>query len=59
MRLQSKIERTGSIDSTIRLSLDPTDAAFFQNPYPAFEAMRAAGLAVFWEELGRWCRTPR
>lgn len=40
-----------------RVSLDPTAPAFFQDPYPAYEAMRAVGPAVFWEELGRWCLT--
>ena len=58
MGRQSKVERPVNSDSALRrLSLDPTDPAFYQNPYPAFEAMRAAGPAVFWEQLGLWCLT--
>ena len=58
MGRQSKVERPVNSDSAFRrLSLDPTDPAFYQNPYPAFEAMRAVGPAVFWEQLGRWCLT--
>ena len=56
MRRELKIERA-SIDSSIRISLDATDPTFYQNPYPAYEAMRAAGPAVFWEQLGLWCLT--
>jgi cytochrome P450 len=40
-----------------RISLDPTDPAFVQNPYAAFEEIRAAAPAFFWEELGMWCVT--
>jgi cytochrome P450 len=40
-----------------RLTLDPTDSAFYQDPYPAYERMRALGPAVFWEQLGLWCLT--
>ena len=36
-------------------SLEPRDAAFFQNPYPSYDAMRAAGPAFFWEQYGFWC----
>lgn len=38
-----------------RISLDPRDQAFVQNPYPAYDAMRAAGPAIFWEQYGHWC----
>jgi len=43
--------------STRRVSLDPTDPAFFQNPYAAFEEIRALAPVFFWEELGLWCLT--
>ncbi|WP_188850165.1 cytochrome P450 [Aureimonas glaciei] len=35
-----------------RLRLDPRDAGFFQDPYPAYAALHRAGAPVFWEELG-------
>ncbi len=38
-----------------RISLDPRDPVFVQNPYPAYDAMRAAGPAFFWEQYGHWC----
>ena len=41
--------------ATRRVRLDPRDAAFFQNPYPAYEAIRAASPTFFWEEYGHWC----
>jgi cytochrome P450 len=40
-----------------RVSADPRDPSFFQDPYAAYEAMRAVGPAVFWEQLGLWCLT--
>ena len=40
-----------------RVSLDATDPAFFQNPYAAFERIRAVAPVFFWEELGMWCLT--
>lgn len=33
----------------------PTDPAFVQDPYPAYERMRALGPAVFWEDYDHWC----
>jgi cytochrome P450 len=39
----------------VRVSLDPRDPAFVQNPYPAYEAMRAIGPVFFWEQYGHWC----
>ncbi len=36
-------------------SLDARDPAFFQDPYPAFEAIRAATPVFFWEQYGLWC----
>lgn len=38
-------------------SQSPTDPAFIQDPYPAYDRMRAAGPAVFWEDYGFWCLT--
>ncbi len=35
----------------------PTDPVFVQDPYPAYERMRALGPAVFWEDYGMWCLT--
>jgi cytochrome P450 len=40
-----------------RISLDPTDPEFFQDPYSAFHAIRAIAPVFFWEELGMWCLT--
>jgi cytochrome P450 len=37
------------------VSLDPRDPSFFQNPYPAYHAIRAACPAFFWEQYGYWC----
>ena len=44
------------IDTTRRsVFLDPVDPAFYNNPYPAYHAIRAE-LPVFrWEEYGHWC----
>ena len=38
-----------------RVSIDAKDPAFFQDPYPVFEAIRAVAPAFFWEEQGVWC----
>src|SRR5579862_4943360 len=38
-----------------RLSLDPRDPAFFNDPYVAYRAMRTLAPAFFWEEYGFWC----
>jgi cytochrome P450 len=38
-----------------RVSLDPRDAAFFNDPYPAYRAVSAAAPAFFWEQYGFWC----
>ncbi len=37
-----------------RFSQDPRDPGFVQDPYPAYDAMRAAGRAVWWEDYGHW-----
>jgi cytochrome P450 len=45
-----------SIDSTHRrVSLDPRDPAFFNDPYPAYKAIREAAPVFFWEDYGFWC----
>ncbi len=38
-----------------RVRLDPRDPAFFNDPYPAYAAIRAAAPAFFWEDYGFWC----
>jgi cytochrome P450 len=44
------------IDSNRRsVSLDPRDPAFFNNPYPAYHAIRAKVPAFRWEQYGYWC----
>ncbi|MCX5516890.1 cytochrome P450 [Kaistia defluvii] len=40
---------------TRRVSIDASDPAFFQDPYPVFEAIRAISPVFFWEEQGVWC----
>lgn len=35
-----------------RLSQDPTEGAFVQDPYPFYDRLRAAGPLVWWEEYG-------
>ncbi len=45
-----------SIDSAHRsVSLDPRDPGFFNDPYPAYHAIRAAAPIFFWEQYGFWC----
>jgi cytochrome P450 len=43
--------------SVRRISIDATDPAFYQDPYAAFERIRAAAPVFFWDELGMWCLT--
>jgi len=38
-----------------RLSLDPRDPTFLQDPYPAYAAIQAVASMVYWEQLGQWC----
>jgi cytochrome P450 len=40
-----------------RVSITPTDPAFYADPYAAFAAIRAVAPVFFWEELGLWCLT--
>ncbi|HLW91646.1 MAG TPA: cytochrome P450 [Roseiarcus sp.] len=45
-----------SIDAARRrVSLDPRDPSFFNDPYPAYRAIREAAPAFFWEQYGFWC----
>ena len=44
------------IDTARRsVSLDPVDPDFFNNPYPAYHAIRAAVPVFKWEQYGYWC----
>jgi cytochrome P450 len=38
-----------------RIAQSPTEPAFVQDPYPVYDAMRARGDIVFWEEYGMPC----
>ncbi|HZZ59850.1 MAG TPA: cytochrome P450 [Roseiarcus sp.] len=38
-----------------RMRLDPRDPAFFNDPYPAYAAIRATAPAFFWEDYGFRC----
>ncbi len=37
------------------VDLDPRDPGFFQNPYPAYDAIRQAAPVFKWEHYGYWC----
>lgn len=37
------------------VTLDPCDPSFYQNPYPAYHAIRAAAPVFKWENYGYWC----
>ena len=52
LRIPERVE-----PSSRRVSLDATDAAFFQDPYAAFQRISAVAPVFFWEELGLWCLT--
>jgi cytochrome P450 len=44
------------IDTARRsVSLDPVDPGFFNDPYPAYHAIRAQVPAFRWEQYGFWC----
>jgi cytochrome P450 len=43
--------------ATRRVSLDPADPAFFEDPYRAYAAIRNEAPVFFWEQLGLWCLT--
>jgi unspecific monooxygenase len=45
-----------TLDATRRrVRLDPRDPAFFEDPYRAYAAIRAAAPVFFWEDYGFWC----
>jgi cytochrome P450 len=48
---------TPTADDPRRFRQSPADPAFAQDPYPAYDRMRLAGPAVFWEDYGFWCLT--
>ncbi len=41
--------------NTRSVDLDPREAQFYQNPYPAYHAIRAACPVFKWEQYGHWC----
>lgn len=44
------------IDSNHRsVDLDPRNPQFFNDPYPAYHAIRAATPVFKWEQYGYWC----
>ncbi len=44
-----------TIDGARRVRLNPCDPGFFNDPYPAYAAIRDAAPAFFWEDYGFWC----
>jgi len=38
-----------------RVRINPRDPDFFNDPYPAYAAIRQTAPAFFWEEYGFWC----
>jgi cytochrome P450 len=38
-----------------RVRLNPLDPDFFNDPYPAYAAIRKAAPAFFWKDYGFWC----
>ena len=41
--------------ATRSVSLDPCDPEFYNNPYPAYHAIRAQVPVFKWQEYGYWC----
>lgn len=37
------------------VDLDPRDPAFFNNPYPIYEAIRHQSQVFYWQQFGLWC----
>jgi unspecific monooxygenase len=37
------------------IDLDSGDPAFFDDPYPVYEDIRATSQAFFWNQIGMWC----
>jgi cytochrome P450 len=45
-----------SIDAARRRAwIDPRDPSFYNDPYPAYHALREATPVFFWEQYGLWC----
>ena len=40
---------------TRTLDLDPRNPAFFQDPYPVYEQIRAQSPVFYWQQYGFWC----
>lgn len=43
------------VSEGFRASAQPSDPAFYQNPYPFYAARNASRPAFFWNEYGHWC----
>jgi len=43
------------LSSDLHLDLDPRDPIFFNNPYPAYHAIRHRAPVFFWKQFGMWC----
>ena len=41
--------------SSRRLSLNPRDPAFFQDPYPTYGRLHGQAPVVYWQDVERWC----
>jgi len=41
--------------ATRHVSIEARDPAFYQDPYPVFEAIRRETPLFYWEEYGLWC----
>ncbi len=41
--------------NTCSVDLDPRDTQFVQDPYPAYESIRAAFPVFKWQQYGHWC----
>jgi cytochrome P450 len=54
--LQARLYPTMRINTNTRsVDLDPRDPHFYQNPYPAYHAIRPKLPAFKWEQYGHWC----
>jgi cytochrome P450 len=50
--LSSKVQH---MKDEVRFSCDPVDPAFFNDPYPVYDEMRALGPCFLWEQYGHYC----
>ena len=51
--MQTRARRLDPADHSV--SIDAKDPAFYQDPYPTYEAIRARSPVFFWEEAKLWC----